>query len=159
MLIDHCIKSRHTYLVLPPTMSHNKFNVETDFVTPLFKFLKQIRLDLSATTPPFILRKEPDPRPTLDLRLKPELQSRQAPHIRSPQLKSPPKMFQSSTPFRSVSHKSDSSPERMFSNTIVQLNPHKKKERRNSCTTKNKVNPQAPSINDSVRSRSQTDEE
>ena len=47
MLIDNCVKSRHTNLVLPPNMTHNKFNIETDFVVPLLKFLKQIRLDLS----------------------------------------------------------------------------------------------------------------
>lgn len=49
-LLDHCYKSRHTHLVLPPHMTHNKFNAETDLVIPLMKFLKQIRLDLSVTT-------------------------------------------------------------------------------------------------------------
>ena len=32
-------------------MTHNKFNIETDLVMPLTKFLQQIRLDLSVTTP------------------------------------------------------------------------------------------------------------
>ena len=48
-LLDHCYKSRHTHLVLPPHMTHNKFNVETDLVMPLTKFLQQIRLDLAVT--------------------------------------------------------------------------------------------------------------
>ena len=49
-LLDHCYKSRHTHLVLPPHMTHNKFNIETDLVMPLTKFLAQIRLDLAVTT-------------------------------------------------------------------------------------------------------------
>ena len=39
-LLDHCYKSRHTHLVLPPNMTHNKFNIETDLVMPLTKFLQ-----------------------------------------------------------------------------------------------------------------------
>ena len=52
MLLDHCVKSSYSNLSLPPNMTHNKLNIETDLIKPLNKFLKQIRLDLSATTAP-----------------------------------------------------------------------------------------------------------
>ena len=46
-LLDCCIKSRFTYLILPAEMTHNRFNVEEDLVRPLLKFLHKARLDLS----------------------------------------------------------------------------------------------------------------
>ena len=39
VLLQSCIKSRLTYLLLPPRMTHNRFNIEQDLVIPLNKFL------------------------------------------------------------------------------------------------------------------------
>lgn len=47
-LLQCCIKSRYTQLLLPPEMTHNRFNVEEDLVKPLLKFLHQARLDLAS---------------------------------------------------------------------------------------------------------------
>ena len=49
-MIDACVKSRFTNLVLPPDMTHNQFNLEEDFVEPFLNFLKQIGMDLSSKT-------------------------------------------------------------------------------------------------------------
>ena len=45
-LLECCNQSRFTYLLLPPEMTHNRFNVEQDLVKPLQSFLHQARLDL-----------------------------------------------------------------------------------------------------------------
>ena len=34
-LADACVNSRHRYLLMPPNMSHNHFDLETDFFIPL----------------------------------------------------------------------------------------------------------------------------
>ena len=46
-LLECCTRSRFSYLLLPPEMTHNRFNVEEDFVKPLLKFLHKARLDLA----------------------------------------------------------------------------------------------------------------
>ena len=46
-LLECCTRSRFSYLLLPPEMTHNRFNVEEDLVKPLLKFLHKARLDLA----------------------------------------------------------------------------------------------------------------
>lgn len=46
-LLECCTRSRFSYLLLPPEMTHNRFNVEDDLVKPLLKFLHKARLDLA----------------------------------------------------------------------------------------------------------------
>ncbi len=38
-LLENCNRSKFSYLLLPPEMTHNLFNVEDDLVRPLIKFL------------------------------------------------------------------------------------------------------------------------
>ncbi len=38
-LLENCNRSKFSYLLLPPEMTHNRFNVEDDLVRPLIKFL------------------------------------------------------------------------------------------------------------------------
>ena len=49
-LVDACVQSRHACLIMPPNMTHNQFDFETDFLNPLKLFLAQINCDLSKAT-------------------------------------------------------------------------------------------------------------
>ena len=46
-LLNSCIRSKFPFLLLPPEMTHNRFNIEEDLVRPLLKYLHNARLDLA----------------------------------------------------------------------------------------------------------------
>lgn len=45
-LIDACVNSRHSTLLTPPDMTHNRFDINLDFIIPLLDFCSQIKVNL-----------------------------------------------------------------------------------------------------------------